>query len=154
MNLEDDVVGGAPCRRVVRVMLAIEAFRLQHGRMPKTLDELVGPYFKELPHNPYTGEPFRYVPEGSSVRLFWPDTPHEESPRVLIEAGRPFLWSAGTRVRVVSPEVSDFTRYRIMEGRGWERPRSEQDVWQAGAIFALPVPQQKVPAGGSPAPHK
>ena len=95
----DWIVYEADRRREVRLMLAIEASKLQHGRMPKTLDELVGPYLKDLPHDPYTGEPFRYFPEGlsgpSGLGLS-----RRQSPTVTLEAHTPFLWSAGTRVRL------------------------------------------------------
>ena len=90
-------------RRVVRVQLAILAWRHEHGQFPERLDELVGPYFDQLPLDPCCGRPFRYEPKG------WPRATHWRPPNFserwyrsmipteafVIPAGCPLLWSPG-----------------------------------------------------------
>jgi len=143
-------------RRATRLILAIEAYKLQHGRLPKTLQELVGPYLKEMLHDPYTGEPFRYFPEGVPGLLIEPlryypggvpgllnePSAAEAGPRALeVEARKPFLWSAGTGVWLARPNDGDFRRYDIrssQDWRVWRRPGRDLDVWQAGWVFPVP----------------
>jgi hypothetical protein len=143
-------------RRATRLILAIEAYKLQHGRLPKTLDELVGPYLREIPHDPYTGEPFRYFAEGvpeplqESLRCFpWrvpgsliePSAAEAQARALEVEARKPFVWSAGERVRLAGSEYRDFRRYEIRRWDGrtvWYWPQRDFDVWQAGWVFPVP----------------
>ena len=56
-------------RRATKIVLALEAWKLEHGELPESLDELVGPYFKELPKAPRAGTVFAYFPKGLPKRL-------------------------------------------------------------------------------------
>jgi hypothetical protein len=44
------------------ISLALQAYYLEHGELPETLDVLKGTYLEEIPTIPVTGEPFEYVP--------------------------------------------------------------------------------------------
>ena len=57
------------CHRATVVTLALEAWKLRHGALPKSLGELVGPCLDRLPVDPVTGEPFRYFREGVKAPL-------------------------------------------------------------------------------------
>ncbi len=125
--------------RVTRLILAIQAYKLQHGRLPKTLQELVGPYFDRLPNDPYAGEPFRWFPEGLPFSIpALPDAPVHPAdwdPR------RPLLWSAGEHVRVERSDIKTFRRYVVRnrnDRRKWLDPYSETEVWETGWGFLLP----------------
>jgi hypothetical protein len=59
-----DYKGVLACRRAIIVTLALEAWKLRHGSLPKSLDELVGPCLDRLPVDPSTGKPFDYYPKG------------------------------------------------------------------------------------------
>lgn len=126
-------------RRAVRLLLALEAWKLEHGELPATLDELVGPYLDRLPVDPYCAEPFRYFPEGLPIPVDPSDLQHRARQRV--EAGKPFVWSAGLGV-VVNPVRTEPLWERSMIAytyRGDVRqPTSEYDVWQHGWLFPLP----------------
>ncbi|HEY2839649.1 MAG TPA: hypothetical protein VGJ26_10890, partial [Pirellulales bacterium] len=52
-----------------RILLALTAWRLEHGKLPETLDELVGPYFERLPRDPFTGAGFIYLRSGAPTTL-------------------------------------------------------------------------------------
>lgn len=48
--------------RVARAALAIEIFRADHnGERPPTLDVLVPAYVKQIPKDPFNGQPLRYI---------------------------------------------------------------------------------------------
>ena len=58
-------------RRATCLLLAIEAWKLQHGSLPKTLDQLVGPCLDRLPVDPYSGVSFRYFRDGLPASFEW-----------------------------------------------------------------------------------
>lgn len=85
-------------RRATLLLLAIEAYRLEHGELPAELSELAGVYLAEVPLDPYSGRDFLYFPEGipkpasdiDAIALFeaqrlWQD----------METGKPGIWSTG-----------------------------------------------------------
>jgi hypothetical protein len=51
-------------RRGTMLVLALEAYRLEHGKLPESLDALVAEYFDKLPRDPYSGRDFVYFPQG------------------------------------------------------------------------------------------
>ena len=86
-------------RRGVRLSLLLEAWKLRHGSLPKTLDELVGPDLDRLPIDPYTGAPFRYVRDGVGIPLRWDiyvGSSYFFSGKIAAKV--PFIWSAGPKV--------------------------------------------------------
>lgn len=48
--------------RAFRLQMALAAWRRRHGKLPKSLDELIGTYLDAMPIDPYTGKPFWYFP--------------------------------------------------------------------------------------------
>ncbi len=139
-------------RRAVRIILALEAWKLQHGSLPKTLDELVGPCLDRLPTDPYTGEPFLYFPDGLQTSFTW----CQENKYLVYEsrlpsdfeitAHKPFIWSAGTKVLPLEyPGVekeSNLYRYAIIIASGeqdaYYRAASEYEIWASGWPFPIP----------------
>ena len=49
--------------------MAVERFRIAHGRLPERLDDLVPTYLEGVPTDPFDGEAIRYaqLPEGYVV---------------------------------------------------------------------------------------
>ena len=142
-------------RRTTRIILALEAWKLEHGSLPKKLDELVGTYIDHLPVDPYSGQAFRYFPQGLRIPLKWSLpwamawTYESNAGRAgVIDADRPFIWSTGVRVSAEPPtnsllaktildEYSIHTNYG-QPGDAQYKPLSEYDVWEAGWPFAVP----------------
>jgi len=54
----------------LRVNVALRRFRTDRGAYPERLDELVPDYLKELPPDPFTGQPFRYRREDDGWTLY------------------------------------------------------------------------------------
>lgn len=77
--------------RATRLVLALEAWRIDHGRLPGSLDALLGKYLDKLPVDPATGSAFQYERNGVPQRVEW-DIP-STSPENLraIEPGQPFV---------------------------------------------------------------
>jgi hypothetical protein len=46
--------------RLARTALAVERFRLAHGRLPESLGELVPEFLPVVPADPFDGQPLRY----------------------------------------------------------------------------------------------
>jgi len=136
-------------RRGVRLSLVLEAWKLRHGTLPKTLDELVGADLDHVPIDPYTGTPFGYVRDGLKIPLPWIQSHVSSS---IIAANVPFVWSAGERVVYETPEElapegrqkgPDYVNYKIIfnlwsENHFFRSPHSEYDVWEAGWPFPIP----------------
>jgi hypothetical protein len=57
----------------VRVLAALALHRETHGRLPDSLDELVPEYLREVPRDPYDGNPLRYLPDQGMVYAIGPD---------------------------------------------------------------------------------
>ncbi len=132
-------------RRATLVLLALEAWKAEHGELPESLDPLVGTYLEELPIDPYRDEPFEYVPQGLPLAIE-PSTYHYQAVfYVAIPTNQPFLWSSGPILRPQDSDAADFHRkYVIYGGENWTAwnsyrwPRSEYEVWQAGWPFEIP----------------
>lgn len=78
-------------RRATVVLMALAAWRQDHGTLPHTLKQLVGQYFDRLPLDPYITKPFGYRREG------FPTPIHFAQPKfVAIPADWPLIWSVGS----------------------------------------------------------
>ena len=58
-------------RRVARVVLALEAWKLDHGRLPASLDDLKGKYLSQIPVAVFADDEFRYEPKGVPYYVQW-----------------------------------------------------------------------------------
>lgn len=59
--------------RCAVVGLAVERFRLKHGRWPQSLDELRPEFLATIPTSPVTGEPLKYEIGEDGVVIWCPD---------------------------------------------------------------------------------
>lgn len=132
-------------RRATLVLLALEAWKAEHGELPESLDPLVGTYLEELPVDPYRDEPFEYVPKGLPLALEPSPYHYQAVFYLVVAANQPFLWSSGPILHPQDPDAADFHRkYVIYSGENWTAwnsyrwPRSEYEVWQAGWPFEIP----------------
>jgi hypothetical protein len=162
LTLAEDAQATETVRRAGRLILALEAWKLRHGKLPRSLDELVGPCLDQLPCDPCSGMSFRYVPDGLAIPLRW-NLPFdrwsadwhppfhetkESARRGELSARMPFVWSTGIRVRVVhkaTPPNSLREEYDIaVPGlcrsvpSSWRWADSDYDVWSSGWPFPIP----------------
>ncbi len=115
-------------RRGTRLVMAIEAWKLRHGSLPKKLDELVGSCIDRMPVDPYSGRPFRYFPEGIKTGFSW----ESKYPGGRIAANQPFLWSGGQNLDLANMRDSNASDCDS------QRPRSEEETLQSGWPFPIP----------------
>jgi len=144
----DDYATMVTARRAMRLTLSLQAWKLHHGSLPKTLDELVGPDLDKLA----MVDPFRRTvplfPRGSegsfalgTTRLLAFAVPSQRYSRqhaVLVVRRR--------KVRSGCNSPADETvthKYSILDvdyGQAgtWRSPKSEFDVWESGWPFPIP----------------
>jgi hypothetical protein len=143
---------GETQRRATRIVMAIEAWKLDHqGALPEHFNQLRPSYLNSVPLDPYSGGFFYYVRDGLKPPPIlsgegkpngWPIVPR-----------KPFIWSIGERVRIEFQAEMDVeqqiatSRLRpnnpnevsITDDRGRERhPVDEYDVWLSGQWFEIP----------------
>ncbi|MGD0517130.1 MAG: hypothetical protein ABSA26_06300 [Thermoguttaceae bacterium] len=129
-------------RRATRIVLALQAWKLEHGVYPKTLDELVGPYFEKLPKDSFSGEPYQYFPEGVK------DWMHGQGMNFELSSpgnGKPVVWSTDIMIKLKSREAQFLNKYMIYdpllhydEGEPWRNPTSLHDILSHGRCFLVP----------------
>jgi hypothetical protein len=66
------------CRENVEVtatqlLLALKAYKMQHGKLPASLSELVPEFFAQVPIDDFDGKPFRYTPDKKLIYSVGPD---------------------------------------------------------------------------------
>ena len=129
-------------RRATRIVLALQAWKLEHGGYPKTLDELVGPYFEKLPKDSFSGEPYQYFPEGVKD---WMSGQGMNFELLSPGKGKPLIWSTGIMLKLKSSEAQFFNKYWIYdplqinnEGEPWRDPTSLYDILSHGRCFLVP----------------
>ena len=128
-------------RRSTMMVLALEAYWLEHGKLPDKLDQLKPAYFDKLPLDPYAGRPFYYFPNGISADKLSNVARDDRSYVAQVFPGMPGIWSLGPDldmeirtdggVDVLTPE------FRNIEDFRW----NSATVWQRGLWF--PIPEQK-----------
>jgi hypothetical protein len=124
-NLIRGLLGLETHRRVMRSLMALEAWKLDHGRLPESLEELRGKYVDRLPVDPFRGRLFRYYRSG--VRFSLRDTRGR-----TIEPGRPFLWGPTEHsLAMVRSEVPS-------EGGLADSVPSPEQALASGWAFAIP----------------
>jgi hypothetical protein len=111
-------------RRATLLVLAIEAWKLDHGSLPNSLDQLKGKYLEQLPIDPLNGGEFGYQPKGLSVAMKFQINNGEGR---AIEPGQPFIglpWKVTYRnlQEYGGVDVNDGPPPVIKGGWGWVFP--------------------------------
>ncbi len=119
-------------RRATRLRLALTAYRLQHGTLPNTLEDLVGDYFRCVPGDPYSGRSFSYWPTGLPVAF-----EIAEPEDFIAQPGQPILFSGGPNEEELVV-VADNDSRRHCQVRGRNGLLAEADRWSSGQAFPIP----------------
>lgn len=78
-------------RRAARVLVALVDWRREHGELPDSLEDLVGPYFQSMPLNLMIMQPFFYSSTGIPIDLM---VQHPSGDmEIVLPKDSPFLWS-------------------------------------------------------------
>jgi hypothetical protein len=144
-------------RRGTILVLALEAFRLEHGSLPQSLKELAGKYVDRLPQDPYWGGPFEYFRDG----LPQPNTPREQAQlqyarmATLLHPGWPCVWCMGATLAPASWQAPGFsfddpkrpdtyTYYRLRKDYNYWDMTQVPDylAWARGYYFPIPKPAE------------
>jgi hypothetical protein len=119
-------------RRAMRSLLALEAWKLEHGRLPPSLEDLTGRYLDRPPVDPLWGKLFQYYPKGVAFAF-------RDARGKAIEPAVPFLWGPSQRALDFhwSAAVSDGTD-RVAPGDGAAAKAPTEKVLALGCAFAIP----------------
>jgi hypothetical protein len=125
-------------RRATRLILALEAWKLEHRELPKSLDELEDKYLDKVPVDPYTGKAFGYGPTGFPYSIV--SEPGFAATRTL-EPGRPYIacdtWSAETYYPDAAIDKSSSA------SGGFEESKGVCEVWKGVWVFPIPTSGEK-----------
>lgn len=106
-------------RRGLWLMLALQAHRLKHDRLPDRLEELVGPYLDRLPSDPTSGLAFEYRPQGFPLTL--------GSDGAFVAPNTPLLLSPGSMAARSEPVTAEYwDRLQSYWDRASNRDRSAE----------------------------
>ena len=96
-----------------RAIVALKAFKMKTGRLPKTLDELVPEHLAAVPLDDFDGKPLRYLPE------------------------KKILYSVGKELK----DVGGFTKEETLKWWQGEHPgETPEEGWLAPPVWDLPNP--------------
>ncbi len=73
----------------LRLIGACRIYELRHGRLPDTLDTLVPALLREVPRDPFDGQPFRYLPREAVVYCVGRDSQDSTQSTVNASSSRP-----------------------------------------------------------------
>jgi hypothetical protein len=141
-------------RRGTLLVLALEAYRIEHGELPPSLDKLVGMYFDELPPDPYSGNEFCYYPDGFPATLIPTDAIDPSQAGYLrqrITAGQPCVWCTGPELRAAARsgvvvwadgkptrlKCGDVDYYVLRQARRDQPPLPSHVAWSWGFVFPI-----------------
>ena len=111
-------------RRGLWLMLALQAYRQQHGRLPDRLEELVGPFLDRLPADPVNGLAFEYRPQGIPI-------PFEVgSDGAFIPPQTPLLSSPSSMSARFEPVTTDYWN-RVGHNPSDEVPSNKDVRWMS-----------------------
>lgn len=92
-------------RRGLWLTIALQAYRLRHGKLPDRLDELVGPFMDRLPTDPISGQAFEYRVGGVPIELM--------SDGRRLPPNTPYLSIPGLRGARCEPIRYDYLRHHV-----------------------------------------
>jgi hypothetical protein len=117
-------------RRATRLVLALDAWNLEHSGLPESLDDLKGKYLDQLPVDPYSGGEFQYESKGFPDYIVWRTRYTAET---TLQPHRPFLacdtWST-------TYGTGSTGRKRREGGTGDGSP--ETKLWENVWVFPIP----------------
>ena len=138
-------------RRAALLRLALVGYRLEHGELPPTLDQLRDGYFKQLPHDPYSGLDFLYFPNGMPPPLTELEIVELEEMYIPIVPGKPCVWCTSERLRVATvdhsseddePTISrSFVYYVASADYEYPSRLPNYAAWSRGHWFPIPAKQ-------------
>jgi hypothetical protein len=130
--------GRAARFRAVQIVLELVAVRQRSGRLPDSLEELVGPGFPAIPLDPFTGRAFEYYPRGFPLEFAARSAIGVDTIRTA-SLGRPLLWSPGPYVRIRESQRPDEQQRAFLrfDGRGWPRV-NDLEAYVSGLSYFIP----------------
>lgn len=121
-------------RRAARLVLAAEAWRLEHDALPDTLAQLEADGLNPMPADPYTNKPFEYAQFGLRARV-------SSNNARLITPQTPLLFSPATPRGDYLLERIASLRRDSDDGTG-PTPDSSNNAFQSVSGLVFPIPER------------
>jgi hypothetical protein len=135
--------------QATRICLALSAWRIEHGELPDSLQELVGEYFDVLPVDPYSGKDFVYFPIGVTQGV---SVNHPAA--TVIPDDAPFLWGRGPDLIDRKANIYAGEQIHTHFGRPVGPPEATPETRQLGWAIPIEVLQTREPTSEEPAPQQ
>lgn len=121
-------------RRGLWLTIALQAYRVKHGRLPDRLEDLVGRYLDRLPSDPFNGLPFEYRPNG------YPFVVQADNRRLA--ANTPLFAALGESASRREPVTAE--HFFASQGRGIV---DDEKVWLPGDLMWVSIRSQRLQWG-------
>ncbi len=141
-------------RRATIIILALEAYRLEHGALPESLQQLARAYLDKVPDDPYSGKPFVYFPKGipapeGTAQLYMVHDEYRRSYSSEIKFGKPCIWCTSPalqwRTMIENESLSEDQRKLRPQEYTFRADRrsilSGCGAWSRGIWFSIPDQQ-------------
>jgi ABC-type transport system involved in multi-copper enzyme maturation permease subunit len=125
-------------RRATHLLLALQAWKLQNGSLPDSLQDLVGPYLDRMPNDPYTGKPFHYLQNGFERAAHWSENGGEKilPPRLPLIYSDDAIFDFNTDPDDLPYNFDEYIspwQYRHVGA-----PISQPEEWRSSFVFPIP----------------
>lgn len=118
-------------RRATRLLLALAAWKIDHGSLPGSIEPLAGHYLGRLPVEPISGQPFDYYPRGVSCSF------HDREGS-LIGPRQPFLWTRWVPTHTNNPRDHSAWEPRAADNPSASATDLPKQVLRLGRAFLIP----------------
>lgn len=143
------------CRRATTLLVALVAYRLDHGELPPSLEALVETYLDKLPVDPYSGRDFVYFRDGLPPPATDLETVElkDAQRQQAIVPGVPCIWSTSAKLVALqwssgsSQEDAGDSDEPVVyyRPRGGYTSNSDYATWALGHWFPIPELKEASP---------
>ncbi|MGA2253182.1 MAG: hypothetical protein ABSG53_00850, partial [Thermoguttaceae bacterium] len=109
---------------------------LEHGGLPKSLEDLKGKYLDQLPVTPYAGTRFGYEPHGLLHYATWRIP--TSTATVTIDPGQPFIDCDSWPTIPDGPGSAPVLRRSEWPEGSTDAASPKTQVWRDGWVFPIP----------------
>ena len=123
-------------RAATKIVLALEAWKLEHGELPESLDELADAYPGQMPKPSLNDSHFRLFPKGLTSPAVVERSGWDEEN--TIPSGTPFIWMG-----VRGPHryaITGLGKIGLLhkDAKKSNETVRDMDMWNYGIVFPIP----------------
>ncbi len=152
-----DLARFAALHRATIILLTVQAYRVEHGELPKSLFDVLGKSIDRLPLDPYSSLEFRYFPKGLAApnEVEAANAQFTRTNWMPLMPGMPGIWCTGPDLGAgiyhnqnidgpIEP-TGEVTYYWLRNGNYTTPILSTYEVLEHGFWFPIPDPPHDEP---------